>query len=59
MSEFISGLDARMVLDSRGNPTIELIVMLMAALQAAMVPSGHQLDNMKHLKCGMVIKASG
>ena len=41
MSEFISGLDARMVLDSRGNPTIEVDCYVDGRLAGrAMVPSG-------------------
>lgn len=41
MSEYISGLDARMVLDSRGNPTIEVDCYVDGRLAGrAMVPSG-------------------
>ena len=41
MSDIISGLDARMVLDSRGNPTIEVDCYVDGALLGrAMVPSG-------------------
>ena len=41
MSDYISGLDARMVLDSRGNPTIEVDCLVNGRLTGrAMVPSG-------------------
>ncbi len=41
MSDYISGLDARMVLDSRGNPTIEVDCYVDGRLSGrAMVPSG-------------------
>ncbi len=41
MSDYISGLDARMVLDSRGNPTIEVDCYVDGRLMGrAMVPSG-------------------
>ena len=41
MSDIISGLDARMVLDSRGNPTVEVDCYVDGALLGrAMVPSG-------------------
>ncbi|MDP6870477.1 MAG: phosphopyruvate hydratase [Candidatus Poseidoniaceae archaeon] len=41
MSDIISGLDARMVLDSRGNPTVEVDCYVNGALLGrAMVPSG-------------------
>ena len=41
MSDIISGLDARMVLDSRGNPTVEVDCYVDGNLQGrAMVPSG-------------------
>ena len=41
MSDYISGLDARMVLDSRGNPTIEVDCYVDERLMGrAMVPSG-------------------
>ena len=41
MSDIISGLDARMVLDSRGNPTIEVDCYVAGDLMGrAMVPSG-------------------
>ena len=41
MSDYISGLDARMVLDSRGNPTIEVDCYVNGRLAGrAMVPSG-------------------
>ena len=41
MSEYISGLDARMVLDSRGNPTVEVDCYVDGRLMGrAMVPSG-------------------
>ena len=41
MSDYISGLDARMVLDSRGNPTVEVDCMVNGRLTGrAMVPSG-------------------
>ena len=41
MSDYISGLDARMVLDSRGNPTIEVDCYVDGGLMGrAMVPSG-------------------
>ena len=41
MSDFISNLDARMVLDSRGNPTIEVDCFVNGRLTGrAMVPSG-------------------
>ena len=41
MSDIISGLDARMVLDSRGNPTIEVDCYVSGSLLGrAMVPSG-------------------
>jgi len=41
MSDIISGLDARMVLDSRGNPTIEVDCYVGGSLLGrAMVPSG-------------------
>ena len=41
MSEIISGLDARMVLDSRGNPTVEVDCYVDGSLLGrAMVPSG-------------------
>ena len=41
MSDYISGLDARMVLDSRGNPTVEVDCYVEGRLMgSAMVPSG-------------------
>ena len=41
MSDIISGLDARMVLDSRGNPTVEVDCYVGGNLLGrAMVPSG-------------------
>ena len=41
MSDIISGLDARMVLDSRGNPTVEVDCYVDGGLLGrAMVPSG-------------------
>ena len=41
MSDIISGLDARMVLDSRGNPTVEVDCYVDGGLMGrAMVPSG-------------------
>ena len=41
MSDYISGLDARMVLDSRGNPTVEVDCYVDGRLMGrAMVPSG-------------------
>ena len=41
MSDIISGLDARMVLDSRGNPTVEVDCYVAGTLLGrAMVPSG-------------------
>ena len=41
MSDIISGLDARMVLDSRGNPTVEVDCYVGGSLLGrAMVPSG-------------------
>ena len=41
MSDYISGLDARMVLDSRGNPTIEVDCYVGGRLSGrAIVPSG-------------------
>ena len=41
MSDIISGLDARMVLDSRGNPTVEVDCYVGGELMGrAMVPSG-------------------
>ncbi|MDP6865902.1 MAG: phosphopyruvate hydratase [Candidatus Poseidoniaceae archaeon] len=41
MSDYISGLDARMVLDSRGNPTIEVDCLVNGRLTGrAIVPSG-------------------
>ncbi|MBD38180.1 MAG: phosphopyruvate hydratase [Euryarchaeota archaeon] len=41
MSDYISGLDARMVLDSRGNPTVEVDCYVEGRLMGrAMVPSG-------------------
>ena len=41
MSDIISGLDARMVLDSRGNPTIEVDCYVGGSLLGrAIVPSG-------------------
>ncbi len=41
MSDIISGLDARMVLDSRGNPTVEVDCYVNGSLMGrAMVPSG-------------------
>lgn len=41
MSDIISGLDARMVLDSRGNPTVEVDCYVDGSLMGrAMVPSG-------------------
>ena len=41
MSDIISGLDARMVLDSRGNPTVEVDCYVDGVLLGrAMVPSG-------------------
>ena len=41
MQDIISGLDARMVLDSRGNPTVEVDCYVNDILMGrAMVPSG-------------------
>ena len=41
MSDYISGLDARMVLDSRGNPTVEVDCYVDGRLLGrAIVPSG-------------------
>jgi len=41
MSDIISGLDARMVLDSRGNPTVEVDCYVQGTLMGrTIVPSG-------------------
>ena len=57
MSDIISGLDARMVLDSRGNPTVEVDCYVGGSLLGrAMVPSGASTGAyVKRLSCEMAM----
>ena len=60
MSDIISGLDARMVLDSRGNPTVEVDCYVGGSLLGrAMVPSGASTVHMKRLSCEMAMLHAG
>ena len=57
MANEISGLNARMVLDSRGNPTVEVDCYVDGLLKGrAAVPSGALLELMKRLKCVMAMR---
>lgn len=50
----ISKIQAREVIDSRGNPTVEVDVTLSSgAMGRAIVPSEPRQENMKLSNCGM------
>jgi enolase len=54
---YISYIEARQILDSRGNPTVEVDVFTESgAMGRAAVPSGASTENMKQLNCVMVVQ---
>ena len=57
MSSSIEKICARQILDSRGNPTVEVDVFLKSGVMGrAAVPSEHQQENMRRLNYEMEIK---
>ena len=58
MSEIVQ-IKAREILDSRGNPTVEVDVTLTVAVGAGVLPSlrGRRRENTKLWSCGMAMRS--